>query len=66
MAEQPVVISHAYRDLDPSLTQQCAYYPLRLLTQFHQRLTVEFLPVYTPSEAEKKDPALFAEGVRHY
>lgn len=25
----------------------------------------QYLPIYTPSEEEKKDPALFASNVRH-
>ncbi|KAF5898110.1 lysophosphatidylcholine acyltransferase 1, partial [Clarias magur] len=35
------------------------------LCQFHNSIEIEFLPVYTPSEEEKKDPALFANNVRH-
>ncbi|XP_057565097.1 lysophosphatidylcholine acyltransferase 1 isoform X1 [Hippopotamus amphibius kiboko] len=34
------------------------------LCQFHNQVEIEFLPVYTPSEAEKKDPALYASNVR--
>ncbi|XP_025126521.2 lysophosphatidylcholine acyltransferase 1 [Bubalus bubalis] len=34
------------------------------LCQFHSRVEIEFLPVYTPSEEEKKDPALYASNVR--
>ncbi|XP_077605517.1 lysophosphatidylcholine acyltransferase 1 [Crocuta crocuta] len=34
------------------------------LCQFHNRVEIEFLPVYSPSEDEKKDPALFASNVR--
>ncbi|KAI5774487.1 LPCAT1 [Gulo gulo luscus] len=34
------------------------------LCQFHNRVEIEFLPVYSPSEEEKKDPALFASNVR--
>lgn len=29
------------------------------------RLFVQYLPIYTPSEEEKRDPALFASNVRH-
>jgi len=34
------------------------------LSQIHTRVEVEFLPVYTPNEEEKKDPKLFAANVR--
>ncbi|XP_055890931.1 lysophosphatidylcholine acyltransferase 2-like isoform X1 [Biomphalaria glabrata] len=34
------------------------------LCQFYTRIEIEYLPVYTPSEAEKKDPKLFANNVR--
>lgn len=35
------------------------------LCQFHNSIEIEYLPIYTPSEEEKKDPALFASNVRH-
>ncbi|KAJ9595046.1 hypothetical protein L9F63_013643, partial [Diploptera punctata] len=35
------------------------------LTQMHSSCEIEFLPVYTPSEAEKNDPKLYANNVRH-
>ncbi|XP_053570552.1 lysophosphatidylcholine acyltransferase 1 [Bombina bombina] len=34
------------------------------LCQFHNYVEIEFLPIYTPSEEEKKDPALYAHNVR--
>ncbi|XP_047613697.1 lysophosphatidylcholine acyltransferase 1 isoform X1 [Phacochoerus africanus] len=34
------------------------------LCQFHNQVEIEFLPVYRPSEEEKKDPALYASNVR--
>ncbi|KAL1464252.1 hypothetical protein WDU94_003917, partial [Cyamophila willieti] len=34
------------------------------LTQPHSSCEIEFMPVYTPSEAEKKDPKLYANNVR--
>ncbi|XP_041707949.2 lysophosphatidylcholine acyltransferase 1-like [Coregonus clupeaformis] len=34
------------------------------LCQLHNEFIIEFLPVYTPSEEEKKNPALFAHNVR--
>ncbi|CAI9617152.1 unnamed protein product [Staurois parvus] len=34
------------------------------LCQFHNYVEIEFLPIYTPSEEEKKNPALYAHNVR--
>ncbi|XP_053449361.1 lysophosphatidylcholine acyltransferase 1 [Nycticebus coucang] len=34
------------------------------LCQFHNQVEIEFLPVYTPSEEEKRSPALYASNVR--
>ncbi|XP_076972922.1 lysophosphatidylcholine acyltransferase 1 isoform X2 [Tamandua tetradactyla] len=35
------------------------------LCQFHNQVEIEFLPVYSPSEAERRSPALYASNVRH-
>uniref|UniRef100_A0A8C3TDF6 Lysophosphatidylcholine acyltransferase 1 n=1 Tax=Chelydra serpentina TaxID=8475 RepID=A0A8C3TDF6_CHESE len=48
----------------------CLFYFLRLeilwltLCQFHNFVEIEFLPVYIPSEEEKKNPSLYANNVR--
>ncbi|XP_012688969.2 lysophosphatidylcholine acyltransferase 1 [Clupea harengus] len=34
------------------------------LCQLHNEFEIEYLPTYTPSEEEKKNPALFAQNVR--
>ncbi|XP_030639094.1 lysophosphatidylcholine acyltransferase 1 [Chanos chanos] len=34
------------------------------LCQLHNEFEMEYLPIYTPSEEEKKNPALFAHNVR--
>ncbi|XP_072267975.1 lysophosphatidylcholine acyltransferase 1 [Pyxicephalus adspersus] len=34
------------------------------LCQLHNYVEIEFLPIYTPSEEEKKNPALYAHNVR--
>ncbi|XP_074843996.1 lysophosphatidylcholine acyltransferase 1 isoform X2 [Carettochelys insculpta] len=34
------------------------------LCQFHNSVEIEFLPVYMPSEEEKKNPSLYANNVR--
>jgi len=36
----------------------------RTLAQFHNFVEIEFLPVYVPSEEEKKNPKLFALNVQ--
>ena len=36
----------------------------KVLTQFYNSATVEFLPVYRPDAAEQRDAALFASNVR--
>ena len=36
----------------------------RIMTQVYNRCHLECLPVYYPSEAEKRDPALYAENVK--
>lgn len=35
------------------------------MTQLYTKVVVEFLPVYVPSEYEKYNPLIFAEGVRN-
>jgi lysophosphatidylcholine acyltransferase/lyso-PAF acetyltransferase len=34
------------------------------LTQFHNSIEIEFLPVYTPSEEEKHDAVLYATNIQ--
>ncbi|KAJ7338378.1 hypothetical protein JRQ81_011664 [Phrynocephalus forsythii] len=35
------------------------------LCQFHNFVEIEFLPVYIPSEEERRNPSLYANNVRH-
>ena len=37
---------------------------VRIMSQAHNRLEVTILPPYLPSEAEQKDPDLYADNVR--
>jgi lysophosphatidylcholine acyltransferase / lyso-PAF acetyltransferase len=55
-----------YRHYNPCLTTVPSPYVLlwRTLCQFNQRAHIKWLPVYTPSEAECADPALYARNVR--
>jgi lysophosphatidylcholine acyltransferase / lyso-PAF acetyltransferase len=36
----------------------------RTLAQFHVFVEIEYLPVYTPSEEEIKNPKIFAKNVQ--
>jgi lysophosphatidylcholine acyltransferase/lyso-PAF acetyltransferase len=38
----------------------------RTLAQFHTIVEIEYLPVYTPSEEEKKNPKLYAQNVQNF
>ncbi len=57
----PVLHSSANSNLAISLHYSMLY---TLHTQFHNYMEVVYLPLYTPSEAEKKDPRLYAYNVR--
>ncbi|GMH35663.1 hypothetical protein BSKO_03531 [Bryopsis sp. KO-2023] len=61
----PVCIKYRHQHLNPAWTiiNEPMHF-LRLMCQFMNFMEVSFLPVYNPSEEEKKDPALFAENVR--
>lgn len=60
---QPAVVRFRFAHFDPSWTDAALYWP-RLLSEPCISLDVEFLPVVTPSAAEKHDAALFASRVR--
>eukprot|EP00771_Trimastix_marina_P002324 gnl/Trimastix_PCT/3450.p1 GENE.gnl/Trimastix_PCT/3450~~gnl/Trimastix_PCT/3450.p1 ORF type:complete len:483 (+),score=97.56 gnl/Trimastix_PCT/3450:121-1569(+) len=62
---QPVVFRYKSKSWDP--TWSCSsgvLHVLGLLTQLFSRLEVTYLPVYVPSQAETRDPALYARNVR--
>ncbi|XP_030605764.1 lysophosphatidylcholine acyltransferase 1 [Archocentrus centrarchus] len=64
---QPVVIRYPNKLDSITWTWQGpgAFHILWLtLCQLHNEFVIEFLPVYTPSEEEKNNPALFAINVR--
>jgi len=47
------------------LVANCPASPqLRLMCQFSNSVTVEVMPPYIPSAAEKADPALYAANIR--
>jgi lysophosphatidylcholine acyltransferase/lyso-PAF acetyltransferase len=64
---QPVCVKYPNK-LDNVTWTWCAIGALKTLyytlCRFHTRCEIEFLPVYVPSEEEKKDPKLFAQNVR--
>ena len=64
---QPVAIKYKYTHFNPAylVNRKNEYYMLRCLSQFSQSLEVTFLPVCTPTEAEKANPQLFANRVKH-
>lgn len=64
---QPVVVRYPfkYHDVsasDPALSTLWLLF--RTMCQFYNRMEVQYLPVYYPSEEEKSDPKLFANNVR--
>ncbi|KAJ3597857.1 hypothetical protein NHX12_001373 [Muraenolepis orangiensis] len=64
---QPVVIRYPNRMDTITWTWQGpgAFEILWLtLCQLHNEFEIEYLPIYTPSEEERKNPALFANNVR--
>jgi len=67
MPVQPVLLRWPHFMFDPTWTSSGPnriVLILRLLCQVYNRCSVEFLPVYQPSDEEIKDPILYAENVR--
>lgn len=63
---QPVVIRYPFINFDVSLVNGISggMLLLRSLCQFVNYMEVEYLPIYKPSEKEKKNVALYANNVR--
>ncbi|ETV87415.1 hypothetical protein H257_00998 [Aphanomyces astaci] len=63
---QPVVLKYPFRHFDISWPPgvSAGYLVLRMLCQVHMPMDVSFLAPYTPSDAERANPDLFAENVR--
>jgi len=63
---QPVIFRYPSKAHDPSFTfpRTTLSYLKGMLLQFRNPMTVEYLPVYYPSESEKQCPARFAAGVQ--
>ncbi|KAH9558725.1 hypothetical protein CY35_06G023000 [Sphagnum magellanicum] len=66
-AVQPMLMRYPHVHMDPSWVAEgpVVYWLLfRLMTQFHNFMSVEYLPVIHPTLAEQKNPRAFAERVR--
>lgn len=62
---QPVLLLYKWDRFSPAWESIAAgRHIFFLLSHLYQTLEVVFLPVYAPSEEEKKDPALYAANVR--
>ncbi|KAG6964232.1 hypothetical protein JG688_00007786 [Phytophthora aleatoria] len=63
---QPIVLRYPYKHFDMSWPPGVSglYLALRVLCQVYNRLEVEILPAYYPSEREQNDPQLYANNVR--
>ncbi|XP_024379184.1 lysophospholipid acyltransferase LPEAT2 isoform X2 [Physcomitrium patens] len=64
---QPILIRYSYVHMDPCWVAEgpVIYWLLfRLMTQFHNFMSVEYLPIIYPNLAETKNPQMFAERVR--
>ena len=64
---QPVLIRYPNKTDTLTWTWQGPHVAILLwktLAQFHNFVEIEFLPVYTPSDEEIKDPKLYAQNVQ--
>lgn len=62
---QPIVFQHYWEHFHPTWeTIPHCFYWFRVFTQFKNYIKVLYLPIYYPSEDEKKDPQLYANNVR--
>lgn len=62
---QPVALKFRYSHFSPTWeTIPFTVHVFQLATQFLHTLEVIYLPVYLPSEEEKKNPQLFADNVQ--
>lgn len=64
---QPILIRYPHVHMDPCWVAEgpAVYWLLfRLMTQFHNFMSVEYLPVIHPTVAEAKNPFQFSERVR--
>eukprot|EP00758_Cryptobia_borreli_P014397 Tbor_TRINITY_DN5917_c1_g8::TRINITY_DN5917_c1_g8_i1::g.19505::m.19505/K13510/LPCAT1_2; lysophosphatidylcholine acyltransferase / lyso-PAF acetyltransferase len=66
---QPCFVKQKYRSLDPcwsSTSHSILQILIRVLAQWYNSMEMTLYPTYYPSDAEKKDPQLYADNVRRY
>ncbi|KAG9394978.1 Acyltransferase [Carpediemonas membranifera] len=64
---QPVIIEYAHNHRRIGWCQVSLLEHVRIVgSQFHTRVDVHVLPVYTPTQEELDNPGLYAENVRQY
>eukprot|EP00792_Barthelona_sp_PAP020_P012413 TRINITY_DN7083_c0_g1_i1.p1 TRINITY_DN7083_c0_g1~~TRINITY_DN7083_c0_g1_i1.p1 ORF type:complete len:357 (+),score=86.83 TRINITY_DN7083_c0_g1_i1:253-1323(+) len=64
---QPVILKYPFKHTNIAWDTIHGMHSMFLaMTQFYNRCSVVFLPIYYPSEEEKQDPFLYAENVRQY
>lgn len=66
---QPSIARFPFKHVDPTWSGEnigMAGLMFRVMTQFYNRMEIQYLPTYYPNEAEKADPYLYAENVRKY
>mmetsp|Transcript_12434 Transcript_12434/g.20139 ORF Transcript_12434/g.20139 Transcript_12434/m.20139 type:complete len:625 (+) Transcript_12434:222-2096(+) len=63
---QPVSLYYPWKHFNPAfiVNRKTDYFWVRHFSQFVMHARVHFLPVHSPSEAEKKNATLFANNVR--
>jgi len=62
---KPIAVRYPYKKFSPSWeTISFTSHVFRLLTQLQNNVEIIFLPIYYPSEDEKKDPKLYAKNMQ--
>lgn len=64
---QPIAVRYKWRFFDPCWSVDgpgMLGSIMRMLAQFNNTMEVSFLPVYTPNDAERANPKLYARNVR--
>ena len=66
---QPVIVRHHYRHMNVAwsgVTEGMWDAFKRVTSQWYNSMSIEYLPLYYPSEAEQNNPQLYADHVRRY
>ena len=64
----PMLIRYPYKHLNMGwgMISSTLWFLVRMTTQFYNSCHLELLPVYYPSEEEKRDPVVYMKNVRTY